>query len=207
MIPIMIPASDTTAKYTLLLKELSASLKQSLQDILDDFDNTDSLYQHFYNMYRLNEISTKENSGYEFVQQVEAVYNEHCDYYKELLAAYKKNVNLDDITKKLSNRTDTNTGTTVNSGSSSSDTTNKEYDLPNKSINPTDENGYLTGKSTNSNSGSASNSENRMSTYTSANNSTDNRDYLRLKREYLSQIRDIYEEFAREFYDCFLHIY
>lgn len=37
--------------------------------------------------------------------------------------------------------------------------------------------------------------------------STDNSLFLALKQRYLRQIRNLYNEFARRFFDCFIHIY
>ena len=42
---------------------------------------------------------------------------------------------------------------------------------------------------------------------TSTTTTTDNALMLRMKREYLRQIRNLYNEFAMKFTDCFIHIF
>lgn len=206
MIPLMSKASLTEAKYTKLLKDVSQTKLTAISTLFSTFEtNSDELYKHFLSKFRYYEIIDSDEDV--FVQCITDIYEEHLNYFQSILTAYKKDIDIDDITTKTSTRTDTNEGEKESSGSTTTDNTHREYDLPNKVISSTDENGYLTAKDTTNNTGTVSDSESHSNTYTSDNTSKDNKDFIRLKREYLAHIRDIYEEFTDRFYDCFIHVY
>lgn len=206
--PRPIDISLVSAKYTKLLKDVSTETLNAIETLFSSFDKDDTnneLYNHFISMYRFNEICIDDEAL--FLTIIEDTFNEHKDYYTQVLEAYKKDINIDDITSKSSNRTDTNNGTQNESGNTSGSNTTRKYDLPNKVINPNEEDGYLTAKDKNESTGTVQDTKTHNNTYTSTNNSKDNRDFIRLKKEYLSHIRSIHEEFADRFSDCFLHIY
>lgn len=205
MIPLMRKTSLTEAMYTKLLNDIGNDNLVSIKNTLHNFDNTDNLYNHFISKYRYYEICCDDISV--FLTVVSDVFNEHHDYYKQLLDTYNINLAVDKLTQKTSNRTDNNSAISANDGYTNTDNTHREFDLPNKTISSDDEDGYLTGKDTTGNEVEFHNGEARTNTYISDNTSVDNRDFIRLKREYLAHIRDIYEDFTDEFYDCFLHIY
>ena len=205
MIPLMRPTKLTEAKYTKLYKDCGTA-QGAIHDYFSGFvQSNDDLYKHFYAKYRYYEIADEDETV--FIQLVKDCYDEHKDYFKKLLDSYNKDINIDDITKKLSSRSDTSSGSKANMGSTTTNNVHREYDLPNKAIDPDNENGYLTAKDTNDGSASVSDSETHSNTYGSSNISTDNKDFIRLKKEYLAHVRDIYEEFTDRFYDCFLHVY
>lgn len=205
MIPLMRPTKLTEAKYTKLLKDINVANLSSIQTLLSTFSNSDDLYKHFISKYRYYEIADEDETV--FLQLVTDVFDEHKDYYTKLLNSYLVDMDISELTTKTSMRDDSSSGTKTSTGSSTTGNVHKEYDLPNKTINPTDENGYLTAKDTNDGTASVSDSETHSNTYGSSNTSTDNKDFIRLKKEYLAHVRDIYEEFTDRFYDCFLHVY
>lgn len=205
MLPIVDKSNIYKAKYTKTLYDIGPSNLQILQTLFNTFGHTGDLYTHFTCKYMYYEICDTEVGA--FIEAVRYVFNERKDYYTKLLESYTKDIDIDDITSKSSSRTDTNTGSQTETGSSSSNGVTKEYDLPHNSVTPSSEDGYLTGKRKNENTGSATDSKTHNNTYVSSNESYDNREFIRLKNEYLAHIRDIYEEFTDEFEDCFLHVY
>lgn len=207
MIPVMRKTDLVEAKYTKLLKDVNDDILTNISTLFQSFDtdNPNDLYKHFIAKYRYSEICISDESI--FLQCVTDTFNELFDYYSQVLAAYKKDINIDNITKRISTRTDASSGTNDDRSSASNTSTHREYDLPNKQINVESEDGYLSNKDTDNNEGIATSHKEHESEYSSDNTTTDNKDFIRLKREYLAHIRDIYEDFCNDFEDCFLHIY
>ena len=205
MIPVIEKSFLTTAKYTKLLNHLTPEGKQEISTVLANFGESHSLEDHFYARYRYYEICDINEEV--FIQCVKDTFEEYIDYFEQLYTAYAKNISLDNITKKITERDDESHTSEENEGSGSSQTVSREYDLPNKVISQESEDGYLTGKDKGDVSSSSETSISRDNTYGSDITSTDNREFIRLKNQYLAHIRDLYEEFVEKFSDCFLHIY
>lgn len=130
-------------------------------------------------------------------------FNEHLRYYEEMLDNYEKEFDYATATT----RTYTNTRTGTTKGDSTSNNTDKSLyvDLPNKKI---DENNYWTTPSR----GDKTDNENTSTANTSTeeefkHEETNSELFLRLKNQYLNQIRDLYREFSDRFSSCFLHIF
>ena len=205
MIPMITVADLTKAKYTKLFNDISPENKEVLIGLFAGFGTAFKLEDHIYAKYRYYEICNENEDV--FIQCMKDTYNEYVDYYTELLNIYLKTIDFDTILNKSSTRTDSSATQEAGTVSGSNDTTHKEYDLPNKVVDPTNENGYLTSKDTTGVSTSGNTATSRNNSYSSTNLSKDNRDFIKLKVEYLNHIRDIYDDFADRFYDCFLHIY
>lgn len=211
MIPWTIPAKINEAKYTKLLKDISVNTWSVIAMAFADNnipapnDFANDLLDHFRATYRYYEICDKDESV--FSQAVVDTFREWHEYYEQLYTAYQNDINFEDIAKKISTRADASNNTTNAMGANEGHTTTREYDLPNKVIDPDSEDGYLTGKNKSDTNNTANSTEVRSNQYTSNNTSTDNRMFIRLKEEYLRHIRDIFEEFTNKFEDCFIHIF
>lgn len=195
----------TEAKYTKLLKDIDDEFIDQIQDSFNEFDEDDKLLDMFLRKYRYYEICDKEESV--FVQCVRDVFYEYLDYYTELLTNYNKEYDYALGNKKTMTRTDTTESNKNGTVAAENDNVHREYDLPNKVVDASSEDGYLTAKDTNKGSSSASTEENNSSEYGSSIETVYHDEFLDLKRKYLNQIRNVYEEFADKFKDCFLHIY
>lgn len=205
MIPVVPIVKLTKAKYTKLYDDVSTTVQDEIKSLLDEFGDADKLYEHFVSKYKWYEICDEDELV--FQQMVHDVYNEYHDYYSQLLTAYLKDIDIDHITEKSTSRIDTSSGRKDGGATVTADTTNRQYDLPNRTVDATSENGYLTGKNTSDNTSTSTTGESHSNTYGSTITSTDNREFVGLKKEYLAHIRDIYEEFTDKFSECFLHIY
>ena len=92
-------------------------------------------------------------------------------------------------------------------GDVTDDTTKSDYDLPNKVVDNTSADGYMTGKSIDNVHQITDNENSKDSTYDSEITHVYDNEFLDLKKKYLEQIRNLYREFSAKFSDCFLHIY
>lgn len=128
-----------------------------------------------------------------FKQFFTDTFNQWKTYYIEILNSYYDEWKVKDgITRNVISRNDVN-------GSTDTDDTNTFYDLPHKvtteAENFPDNTTKNKGKTTNSNT-------NEYSSTT-----TDNSNYLTQKARYINMIRNIYNEFASRFEDCFIHLF
>lgn len=205
MIPIIPQSSLTIAKYTKLLKDVTPSILTEINEVFATFGDDTELQDHFYAKYRYYEIC--DDSEEVFKQCVFDVFHEYYDYYTQVLTAYKNDISFEDILSRTTTRTDTSSTSENGSVETEGANVHREYDLPNKVVSQQSEDGYLTSKDTDSASSSSSNESSRENEYSSDITNTDNREFVRLKQEYLKHIRDIYEEFTNKFEECFLHIY
>ena len=206
MIPLTPKSSLTEAKYTKLLDDISNETMSALNRIFDDFDEDmpDELVTHFFSMYRYYEICDEDESV--FLQCVSDIYNEHANYYKKILQAYKNDIDITKITERTSSRQDQSAGSKTSTGTSLVASTDKRYDLPNSQVTGQD-GGYLSEKGTEDSVTNTNLNDRHTNAYNTSTTSKDNRDFISAKVEYLRHIRDIYEEFVSEFKECFILVY
>lgn len=151
----------------------------------DDEDIKAAMYDVFNGLYDIKEIS-----GETIAEQkifLESVFKTHYRYYKEILTNYMKEWDYRTGGKKI----------TEFSRKGSNDSSSISVDLPNKKID--EDNIYKYPNAGDKGESTSESSGNTTVTDTSA--------FISLKREYLEQIRNVFEEFAYRFDDCFLSIY
>ena len=177
------------ARYTMSFLEFRTENEEALLEVFDDWSEArvNNLCKMLGALYDNYEISG-ETVGEElmFLGQV---FNQHQGYYSELLNKYDEDyqISLRDMTKKV---VDTSRrGTSHSEGIS--------VDLPNKKI--SEDNIYAYPDSGDKNTSGSSSSGQTIT--------DDKGALLSLRKEYLDQVRNIYEEFAYRFSDCFLHLY
>lgn len=199
----------TEANYTKLYRDLNIFIKTQIRTLLDrNFlatDFTERMSHVFEAKYNFYELCTDNDQI--FVECVTNVYTEYINYYKELYDNYKKQYDYALGNKRTMARHDVSHSERDITTSTSDSGTRKDYDLPNKVVDPTSEDGYLTGKSVNSGEGTSRDAGSKDSTYDSTIINTYDNEFLDLKKKYLAQIRNLYEEFAEKFSDCFLHLF
>ena len=198
----------TEAIYTKLLKDVSTSVLDDIESTLDDeFSVTEnvSMYDVFLSMYRYYEICDADETV--FYQSVSDVYKQHINYYKELYDNYTKEYDYAIGNKRHMERHDVSHSERAGYTASTGSGTTREYDLPNKVVDSEDENGYLTGKNDNDTMEIGNDGSSKDSTYDSEIVNTYDNEFLDLKKKYLQQIRNLFEEFAGKFSDCFIHLF
>ena len=205
MIPLTPKVNLNEAKYTTLLKDISLSYNSAIQLLFNSFTNNSSLYDMFISMYRFNEICDKDEAI--FYTCVSDVFNEFKEYYKELYNNYVKQYDYATGNTRVVERHDTGHSESNDHTYGSSESTGRNYDLPNKVVNPNEEDGYLTSKDKRDGSNQVNNITDHDNTYGSTVTTKYNNEFLDLKRKYLNQIRNLYHEFCEKFKDCFIHVY
>lgn len=200
-----INVSLTEAKYTKLYINTLPSTKTGIQAIFLNFNHDSDLYNMFLSMYRYYEICDEDDTV--FISCISDKFNEYKAYYKELYDNYTKEYDYAVGNKKVVSRSDTSHSESDDNVVSSNASTDKQYDLPNKVVDPDEENGYLTGKDTHDGSSSVNNTTDHDSTYGSTITTEYKDEFLTLKRQYLNQIRNLYHEFCEKFKECFIQIY
>lgn len=205
-----------TAKYTKLFKtyllarnpSTNHTYGEQLSSMLNDKLGNDfgaQCYEVIKSMYNFYEIGSDDND--EMAMFLEDTVYLKYRYYKELYDNYTKEYNYATGNKKTVSRMDnyTRSGQYAKTLTNSGDHT--EYELPNKVI---PANQY---KNTPSNIGSDdfTNTDIGNNTGTTTGSSsivtTYDNEFLDLKRKYLAQIRNLAEEFANTFKECFYIIY
>lgn len=122
-------------------------------------------------------------------------FRKHRDYYIEVLNAYEKE--FDYTTANTHRHTYTNNSSVTHSGSD----TDVHSDLPNKVVAPDSYEQYPTSADIHkAGTTDATTSGGTSTTY------YDN-EFLDMKRQYMRQLRNVYEEFANRFDDCFIHLF
>jgi len=145
--------------------------------VMSTEERTQKLLLSIASMWNPYEISG-ETIG-EFKMFMLDTFNEHKQYYEEMLTAYEKEFDYKDATK----RKVTNKGTDKS----------VHVELPNKKIDEDDIYAYP--------------NDGDKRTLDSTNEVEDGALFLRAKREYLRQVRNLYNEFAYKFKDCFIHVF
>lgn len=194
--------SLTVANYTTILKDVDSETLTAIQSLLstDSFcTQLDvSLYNVFMSIWRYYEISDSDEDV--FIQMLTDVYNEHKNYYKEVVTNYIKAYDYSTNNKRVMSRIDSSTRTNSNTrtedlsntrtedlsnthvedlsnsvtGSTANDKT--EYDLPNKVVTPLTNDGYATGKTKDSGSNSSTSTGDNTVTDTGDNTVTNTGD-------------------------------
>jgi len=205
-----------TAKYTKLFKayllEINASTNHTYGEQFSSLLNAKlgnefgaQCYEVIKSMYNFYEIGSDDND--EMAMFLEDTIYLKYRYYKELYDNYTKEYNYATGNKKTVARTDhyEREGNYSKSGTNGGDHT--EYELPNKVI---PANQYKNTPSsigsddfTNTDEGENSSTTDGTSTIVT----TYDNEFLDLKRKYLAQIRNLAEEFANTFKECFYIIY
>ena len=150
----------------------------------DDADVKATMYEVFNAMWDVYEISGETIGEQEMF--LEGIYKMHYRYYKEVLTNYMKEWDYSTGGRKI----------TDYSKSGSNNSEGISVDLPNKKIDA-DIYAYP-------NNGDKTKSESSSSGQTVV---TDTSAFIQLKRDYLDQIRNVFEEFAGRFDNCFLMLY
>lgn len=143
----------------------------------------------------------------EFVDDIIRVLKLKAPYYNELIENYTKAYDYSTGNKKIVSREDhyTRNGTTRNVGHDTGEQVN--YDLPNKNVTPStyynNPSEATTDKADTDNTTTIAHGSDGTSSITT----TYANEVLDLKRKYLAQIRNVYEEYADECKECFYLIY
>lgn len=203
MIPIGFPSDMYNPTYTIFYKDMLNIVGDDIKNILADFDNNQKLYDMIAARWGTYECVVGDVNL--FVSIVKEIYDENKEYYKELLVNYQKEYDYATGNKRRFERHDNSA--TKKSGWSYDDNSSSDshYDLPNKSVN--DPEGYMTSKDKNVEVLDGKTGEDNTNNYDSTTVTTYDNEFLELKRAYLSQIRNIYHEFAEKFSECFMKVY
>lgn len=205
MIPVIPKVDLTEAKYTKLYKDIDAETKLAVDTLLDSFGEDEWLSKLVEAKFRYYEICDEDEDV--FFQVMSDTFYLHVQYYTELLENYQKEYDYATGNKRIVSRDDNGSATHAKNVSGTSNTRTDNYSLPNRVIDPNDEKGYITDAEITKNSNDV-NDTGASSSETHSDITTIYADeFLDLKRKYLSQIRNVYSEFADKFKDCFLHIY
>ena len=203
MIPI-IRLSNTYFPYnTIIFRDSLPITENRIKYILIDFDGTDKLFDMVLSKYALYENIV--GDIFTFYDMFKDIYNEHSQYYKELLENYNKEYNYALGNKRRTIRHDTSIGEKGSTRNNSSSDTNDQFDLPNKVVqNPE---GYLTSRNKDTFAEAGNYHEDNEHTYDSEVSVIYDNEFLDLKRKYLAQIRNVYSEFAEKFNECFIKVF
>lgn len=169
------------ARYTMTLYDVITIEPTFLENIMFfmDGEHTDKLITEVRAMWDVYEIAG-ETIG-EQRKYMEDTFKEYKEYYAEKIAEYDKKLDWADKTfYEVYTKSESN-GTSIHS------------DLPNKQIDPDD---YFAYPSNTDKSGADS-----------EDTTTDKSKLLSIRRQYLSQIKDYYREFALRFAEDFIHMY
>lgn len=176
--------------------------------LLSVFDVTgidkNKLLNMIKSIFRYHEIGSDDDD--EFYQFMTDVFNENKDYYIDLITNYSKAYDYATNNKRTVSRSDTYSKSANVISSNSGNNEHTEYELPNKITDDSYKNAPSS-ISTDDNSGSTSSSTSGNTVGTSTTIYTYDNELLDLKRKYINQIRNVYEEFANKFKECFIMIY
>ena len=190
-------------KYTIIFRDSLWVTKNRISEILSQFDGTDKLFEMVLSKYALYEIVL--GDVFVLYDMFNDIYNEHSQYYKELLENYNKAYDYAIGNKRRTIRHDHSSNEKDSNRNASSTDINDEYDLPNKKVNTPE--GYLTGRNKSNISDNSNYSEAGENDYDSEVSVIYDNEFLDLKRKYLAQIRNVYSEFAEKFNECFIKVF
>lgn len=193
-------------KYTQKLNDLLTTNPSFIYDIVGDFASTHGtdLANTIIAMYRYYEIG--DNDINIFASFIKDVYDVNKSYYEELIINYSKEYDYALNNKRVVSRqdtVDTDTNTTENSSYNGKHT---EIELPNKVVSA-DYEGYPNALSKDNETSNKNKVLDGTIQRTSTTTTEYNNEFLELKKQYLQQIRNVYEEFAKKFKECFYIIY
>lgn len=167
------------AKYTITFLEFVSEYSAwfSASIVMSSSARTTNIQNALKNKWNFYEISG-ETIG-EMKQMILDTFNYWKQYYEDMLNAYDREF---DYTTGI-------TRTVRDAGSEQG----IHVELPNKQISATDIYAYP----------DDANKVEHDNTVTT----TDNTRYLEMRQKYMRQIRNLYNEFADKFYDCFIHVF
>ena len=210
--------SLTTMYKDFTNSDVYTELQDRLDDVLETFTdiNRNDLLLAIFDKYRLSDINIPSkgiNQEYttdelnEFADDLVSIIRLKAPYYNELIKNYKKEYDYATGNKKIVAREDhyTRSGTTEFEGSNDDKTVH--YDLPNKNVNPDTYASNPSEMDTDHGENSNTTTIDHASDGTSDIVTTYANEVLDLKRKYLAQIRNVYEEYADECKECFYLIY
>ena len=182
--------STLNASYTMSHLEFRTLVADWFSHLFDPFAGDDediktAMYDVFNGRYDMYEISGETIGEQKLFLQ--ATFNQHYRYYKEILDNYMKQWDYSTGGRKI----------TSFERSGSNDTNGISVELPNKVVDEDDIYKYP-------DSGDKGHSENESSGTSTV---YDTSAFISLKREYIDQIRNVFEEFANRFDDCFMMLY
>ena len=195
------------ANYTTLLKDISVESKELIKALFRQFLGTsnDDLYDIFFAKFRYYEINDIDENV--FIQCVTDTYTQYSKYYKEIYDNYTKAYDIKLDNKRVTSRSDTSSSQKQEIVNTTSANTNKHYDLPHKTVQDELVDGYVDDVTKDNGSNNTTGSGNSSNTYGSIVTTQYDNEFLSLKRQYMAQIRNVYDEFCYQFNDCFLKIY
>lgn len=141
------------------------------------------------------DFTTDGNGDSDFKQYFRDIFLKFKPYYVEMLTNYLKSYDYSTGNKKSSTTHGTNSGT----ASATDSATDTGYALPNKLGGAE----YPSTKKTSTGTTGTNNSGTADSTV----DTTYQDEFIQLKNAYMSQIRDLFYEYAERFAPCFLHIF
>ena len=209
---------NNTSVMTLLTNRFNRDYEQIININADGYH---SLLDEIEEKYKYYEINTE--NPLDWLSCMFDVFEEHVHYFIQLAQNYYKEYDYAVGNRKRVSRTDVSSrsrdaslaeGSNVENEILSSDT-NKSYDLPHKEVSDTEAKGYMTDRKDNDSNSKSNENRSRESesnekednNFTSSVETIYDNEFLDLKRKYLQQIRNINDEFASKFEDCFLHIF
>lgn len=180
-----------TERFTDFITNNPNWLEENL--VMSTTERTTKLVQMLINTYGIYEISGEtEGEEKEFLIDVFGCYK---DYYEEILDNYTKKFNFESgiINNSLTTHTKKNDGEDSN--------VNIHVELPNKKIDANDYFNYP------DNADKEITTRGTSVTDTNTSSVTSNDKYIKLKNQYIRQIRNIYSEIALKFKECFIMLY
>ena len=178
------------AKYTILLYDLLQEEPTFLDFMeLDTNEHTEKFKKIFIAKWSMYEIGGETSQQFKIFLKQD--FDLHKDYYIEKINMYEKDFNLADgvISTISSSNANTKTGSVSNNET--------QYGLPNKETS----NRYPTSKS------DSNNTRNLLENDTFSQTIKGQLPTYEIKERALATIRNIYEEFAERFKDCFVLLY
>lgn len=175
----MLDIYDLKPTTTETFLEFQENNPNALEDILvmSTTDRTNKLVEMVKSMWNVYEISAPSEAL--FVQYLKDTFNEHKDYYEEVLDTYDKKYDIDDLNQRIVEA----------------------------SIEPNLEEQHIDLPRTASTSNKISSIDKSTGSSESTTTTTDMSTLISIKNQYIRQIRNVYREFATRFSDCFLHVF
>lgn len=193
--------------YTQKLDDVLKDYSQFIYSRINNFVNTEhseKLCDVIISMYRYYEIGDDDLDT--FGTFITDVYQVNKDYYIELINNYEKEYDYALNNKRVVSKQDTIDTDTDTTENNSYDGKHTDIELPNKVVSE-DYEGYPNALSKDNDITSKHRVLDGTIQRTSTTTTEYNNEFLELKKQYLQQIRNVYEEFAKKFKECFYIIY
>ena len=197
---VKVPSDTTLSKFATFIGQSSTVIEAT------------PLITHIISIFRYNEIFDDTyddvNHFYDiFLDGLEDVFKEYRDYFEEILTNYNKQY--DYTTGIIKTKIKTKNGTKVSEDyiNRTDGATEAVHDLPNRVLSSSDISGYASQIIKNDNTTGINDTNTDTYNLAEGETITDPSQLLSLKRQYLRQVRDVYDEFAHKFKDCFLFTY